>query len=212
VSGVQHGARAGLEVLHDVRARSRVPVRQTHAGIALLGVLAACGDAPRETPADTALAPPSASDTSRSDTGVRITGHIVDTGTGSAPVRGVSLVLVADSASGDYIFNRRGTCFTCHGQNGAGMSNLGPDLRDATWLHGDGSFRSILRVINEGVAVPKASPIGMPSFEGRLPEAERYQVAAYVFSLSHPGSVVVDTTAADTLSPFTLPPSANPPR
>ena len=92
------------------------------------------------------------------------------------------------------------------------MPNLGPDLRDATWLNGDGSFRSILRVINEGVAVPKASPIGMPSFEGRLSEAQRHQVAAYVFSLSHPGSVVIDTTTVpvDTLSPFTLPPPANP--
>ena len=94
------------------------------------------------------------------------------------------------------------------------MPNLGPDLRDAAWLHGDGSFRAILRVIREGVAVPKASPIGMPSFEGRLAEPQLYQVAAYVFSLSHPGSVVLDTTTApvDTLSPFTLPAAANPPR
>jgi hypothetical protein len=94
------------------------------------------------------------------------------------------------------------------------MASLGPDLRDATWLHGDGSFRSILRVIREGVAAPKASPIGMPSFEGRLSAAQVYRVAAYVFSLSHPGSVVLDTTGTpvDTLSPFTLPAAANPPR
>jgi cytochrome c oxidase cbb3-type subunit 3 len=129
-------------------------------------------------------------------------------------VRDVSLVLVADSVSGEIIFNQRGTCFTCHGERGGGMPNLGPDLRDPTWLHGDGSFRSILRVIDEGVAVPKASPIGMPSFEGRLSESQRYHVAAYVYSLSHPGSVVMDTMTVpvDTLSPFTLPAPANPPR
>jgi mono/diheme cytochrome c family protein len=204
-----------VEVLHDVRTRSRVRVRGSRARIALLGVLAGCGDAPRETPADTALLPPSASDTLRPETtAVAITGSVVDTATASTTARDVSLVLISDSASGDTIFNRRGTCFTCHGDRGTGMANLGPDLRDATWLQGDGSFRSILRVINEGVAVPKASPIGMPSFVGRLSERQRYQVAAYVFSLSHPGSVVIDTTTAsgDTLSPFTLPPPAIPPR
>jgi cytochrome c oxidase cbb3-type subunit 3 len=123
-------------------------------------------------------------------------------------------VLVADSAAGDSIFNRRGTCFTCHGERGVGMASLGPDLRDTTWLHGDGSFASILRVITDGVAVPKASPIGMPAFVGRLSTVERYRVAAYVFSLSHAGSVAVDTTTMpfDTLSPFSVPVPAVPPR
>jgi mono/diheme cytochrome c family protein len=188
-------------------------VRETLALLAIGGVLA-CGDAPRETPADTALATPVAGDTAAADTAARDTGTIVDTGAASTPVRDVSLVLAADSASGGIIFNRRGTCFTCHGERGIGMPSLGSDLRDDTWLHGDGSFRSILRVISEGVAVPKASPIGMPSFEGRLSETERYRVAAYVFSLSHPGVVVMDTTRslADTLSVFTLPRSSNPPR
>jgi mono/diheme cytochrome c family protein len=196
-----------------VWTRSRVHVRETLALIAL-GAVLACGDAPRETPADTALATPVSTDTSAGETGVRITGQIIDTGSAPAPLRDVLIVLAADSASGDTIFNRRGTCFTCHGERGIGMPSLGSDLRDDTWLHGDGSFRSILRVISEGVAVPKASPIGMPSFEGRLSETERYRVAAYVFSLSHPGVVVMDTTRslADTLSVFTLPRSSNPPR
>jgi mono/diheme cytochrome c family protein len=189
-------------------------VREKLALIALLGAVAGCGDAPRETPADTALATPISGDTSAGATGVSITGRIVDTGLASTPVRDVLLVLAADSASGDTIFNRRGACFTCHGERGVGMPNLGPDLRDNTWLHGDDSFRSILRVITEGVAVPKASPIGMPSFEGRLSETERYRVAAYVFSLSHPGAVVTDTTTSsvDSLSVFIIPPSSNPPR
>jgi mono/diheme cytochrome c family protein len=201
-----------LEVLHDVWTRNRVHVREKLALIALLGAVAGCGDAPRETPADTALATPGAGDTAARDTGTGDTGTVVDTGAASTPVREVLLVLAADSASGDAIFNRRGTCFTCHGERGVGMPSLGPDLRDDTWLNGDGSFRSILRVIDEGVAVPKASPIGMPSFEGRLSETERYRVAAYVFSLSHPGAVVMDTTTSDTLSVFTLPPSPNQPR
>ena len=175
--------------------------------------MTACGDAPRETPADTALAPPTVDSTAAHDS-IASPRDTTDSASASTEIRDVALVLVSDSASGDTIFNRRGTCFTCHGQYGAGMANLGPDLRDGTWLHGDGSFRSILRTIRGGVAVPKASPIGMPAFEGRLSERQLYQAAAYVFSLSHPGSVVFDTTTvpADTLSPFTLPAAANPPR
>ena len=203
-----------MEVLHDVRTRSRVCVRISLAVTSLVAALAACGDAPRETPADTALAPPSSAESTGARDSNAVPANTTDTASASAEVRAISLVLASDSAAGDTIFNRRGTCFTCHGQYGAGMANLGPDLRDGTWLHGDGSFRSILRVIRSGVAVPMASPIGMPSFEGRLSEAQLYHVAAYVFSLSHPGAVVVDTTTApaDTLSPFTLPAAANPPR
>lgn len=201
-----------MEVLYDVRTRSRVRVRISLAAASLLAALTACGDAPRETPADTALAPPTGSDSGRDS--IALPSDTTDTASASAEVTDVTLVLVSDSAAGDTIFNRSGTCFTCHGQYGAGMPNLGPDLRDDEWLHGNGTFRSILRVIREGVAVPKASPIGMPSFSGRLSEAQMYRVAAYVFSISHPGSVVFDTTtvSVDTLSPFTLPSAANPPR
>jgi len=201
-----------VEVLYDLRTRSRVRVRIWLAAASLFATLTACGDAPRETPADTALAPPTGSDSTRDS--IALPRDTTDTASASAEVSDVTLVLVSDSAAGDTIFNRSGTCFTCHGQYGAGMSNLGPDLRDDTWLHADGTFRSILRVIREGVAVPKASPIGMPSFSGRLSEAQMYRVAAYVFSISHPGSVVFDTTTVpvDTLSPFTLPSAVNPPR
>jgi mono/diheme cytochrome c family protein len=189
-------------------------VRRALALTSLAVSLTACGDAPRETPADTALTPPSDSDSATTRDTVPSDPDTTDSASAVAEMPAVSFVLVGDSAAGDSIFNRRGTCFTCHGQRAAGMANLGPNLRDAEWLHGDGSFRSILRVIREGVAVPKASPIGMPSFDGRLSDRQLYHVAAYVFSLSHPGSVVLDTTTApvDTLSPFALPAAANPPR
>ncbi|HZO19667.1 MAG TPA: c-type cytochrome [Gemmatimonadaceae bacterium] len=203
-----------MEVLYDVRTRSCLCVRQAFSRIALLGLMAACGDAPREMPADTAIAPPGVGDT-LSDT-ARFAGADTtrDSANASTPVSDVSFVLLADSAAGDSIFNRSGTCFTCHGQYGGGLTSLGPNLRDSVWLHADGSYRSIFRVITQGVAVPKASPIGMPSFEGRLSEMQRRQVAAYVFSLSHPGSVATDTTTArtDSLSPFLIPVPANPPR
>jgi mono/diheme cytochrome c family protein len=203
-----------VEVLHDVRTRSRVRVRIPLATISAVIVMTACGDAPRETPADTALASPSSADSVMPQDSVGVPRDTLDSASAFADVPDVRVVLAADSAAGDSIFNRRGTCFTCHGQYGTGMPSLGADLRDATWLHSDGSFRAILRTIRDGVAVPKASPIGMPSFQGRLSEAELRHVAAYVFSLSHPGSVVLDTTTVplDTLSPFTLPAAVSPPR
>jgi mono/diheme cytochrome c family protein len=182
--------------------------------LALVSAIAACGEAPRETPADTALAPPSGDDTTAMPPDTSVPRDTTDSAAASADIPSISLVLVADSAAGDSIFNRRGTCFTCHGERGVGMANLGPDLRDNTWLHGDGSFAAILRVITDGVAVPRASPIGMPAFIARLSHVERYRVAAYVFSLSHPGAVVTDTTTIpfDTLSPFSVPVPAVPPR
>ena len=188
----------------------RIPL----AAISAVVVMTACGDAPRETPADTALAPPSSADSVVPRDSLGAPGDTADSASAAADVPDVLVVLAADSAAGDSIFNRRGTCFTCHGQYGTGMPNLGPDLRDQTWLHSDGSFRAILRIIRGGVAVPKAAPIGMPSFEGRLSDAELHRVAAYVFSLSHPGSVVLDTTTVplDTLSPFTRPAAVSPPR
>lgn len=203
-----------MEVLYDVRTRSRVRVRIALTATSLLAALTACGDAPREMPADTALAAPSTVDSTGTRDSTTVSRDTPDSASATTALGDVSLVLIADSAAGDTIFNRRGTCFTCHGQYGAGMPSLGPDLRDGTWLHGDGSFRSTLRVIREGVAVPRAAPIGMPSFEGRLSSRQLHQVAAYVFSLSHPGSVVFDTTTApvDSLSSFTVPPAANPPR
>lgn len=202
-----------MEVLHDVRTRSCFCVRQAFSRIALLGLMAACGDAPRETPADTAIAPPGAGDTLSDTTRLAAADTTRDSANASTLVPDVSFVLLADSAAGDSIFNRSGTCFTCHGQYGGGLTNLGPSLRDDVWLHADGSYRSIFRIITEGVAVPKASPIGMPSFEGRLSETQRHRVAAYVFSLSHAGSVVTDTTTrTDSLSPFLIPVPANPPR
>jgi mono/diheme cytochrome c family protein len=179
----------------------------------LLGALVACGDAPRETPADTALAMPQEDTTLGVRDTLALAADTTDSAAATSPARPIAFVLAADSASGDSIFNRRGTCFTCHGGFGAGMPNLGPNLRDAEWLHGDGSFNEILRIITEGVTVPKASPIGMPAFESRLSDTARYRVAAYVYAISHPGSTMLDTTTVapfDSLSPFSLPDSASP--
>jgi mono/diheme cytochrome c family protein len=108
-------------------------------------------------------------------------------------------VLAADSVAGDSLFRGRGRCFTCHGGNATGLPNLGPDLRDAEWLHGDGSVRFIQSAILAGISSPSRTPIGMPSFASQLSEADAFRIAGYVFSLSHPGVTVKDTTRTDSL-------------
>ena len=105
--------------------------------------------------------------------------------------RGV--VLRADSAMGDALFHGAGQCMTCHGDAAEGITNLGPNLRDSVWLHGDGSVGFIQRIILTG-AVPKEMPVVMPAFATRLSALEAFRIAAYVYTLSHPGAVVDDTT------------------
>ncbi|MGH7662860.1 MAG: c-type cytochrome [Gemmatimonadaceae bacterium] len=105
---------------------------------------------------------------------------------------GPPVILVADSAAGDSLFHGIGRCMTCHAGGGAGVASLGSSLRDEEWQYGSGSITSIRRVILEG-AVPANAPVIMPAFASRFTALQAYQVAAYVYALSHPGAVVADT-------------------
>jgi cytochrome c oxidase cbb3-type subunit 3 len=65
-------------------------------------------------------------------------------------------------------------CNTCHA-NGGG--DIGPPLMDETWIYG-GAPRNIFASIVEG------RPNGMPSFRGKIPDAQAWQIVAYVRSMS----------------------------
>lgn len=90
-------------------------------------------------------------------------------------------------ALGDSIFHGQvagGTCFTCHGQGGTG-GPIGPNLADAEWLHGDGSYDFIVGIVTSGVSSPKQYPGIMPPMGGAALTPEQVgAVAAYVSSLS----------------------------
>jgi mono/diheme cytochrome c family protein len=134
--------------------------------------------------------------------------------TDSATVTAPTFVLLADSAEGDVLYRRKGKCLSCHGLNGKGLEGLGANLQDSLWLHGDGSFSFIQRTIVEGIARPKVSPTVMPSFATALAPEEVYRIAAYVYTLSHPGVALADTTraATDTIPRTdTIPPPVPPP-
>ena len=65
-------------------------------------------------------------------------------------------------------------CNGCHSMGGGGM---GPALMDGNWLYG-GKPEEVFSTITAG------RPNGMPSFRGRIPDFQIWQLAAYVRSMS----------------------------
>jgi cytochrome c oxidase cbb3-type subunit 3 len=64
-------------------------------------------------------------------------------------------------------------CNGCHANGGGGM---GPPLMDEKWIYGS-EIENIVSTIREG------RPNGMPSFRGRIPDDQIWQIAAYVRSM-----------------------------
>jgi mono/diheme cytochrome c family protein len=94
-------------------------------------------------------------------------------------------VTPAAIAKGDTIFHKTGLCYACHGSNAEGT--VGPNLTDAEWLQGDGSYEMIVATVTSGIPAEKAKKgIPMPPKGGSsITEDEVKAVAAYVYSLSH---------------------------
>jgi cytochrome c oxidase cbb3-type subunit III len=65
-------------------------------------------------------------------------------------------------------------CVGCHFHGGGG---IGPPLMDAKWIYGS-EPQNIYETIVEG------RPNGMPSFRGKIPEEQIWEIVAYVRSLS----------------------------
>ena len=86
-------------------------------------------------------------------------------------------------AQGKKLFGGDGLCFSCHGPEAKGL--VGPDLTDATWLIGKGTFEEIVARILEGVPANKSkSGVVMPPKGGtNLKDEQVRAVAAYVWSL-----------------------------
>jgi cytochrome c oxidase cbb3-type subunit 3 len=67
-------------------------------------------------------------------------------------------------------------CSQCHGQLGEG--NIGPNLTDEYWLHGQGALLDIYDVVSNGVPAK-----GMLAWKNQLRAAELLVVSAYVGTL-----------------------------
>ena len=75
-------------------------------------------------------------------------------------------------------------CSGCHANGGGGS---GPALMDDVWIYGS-SVENIAASIREG------RPNGMPTFRGKIPEDQIWQIAAYVRALG--GFVASDVASA----------------
>src|SRR6266487_4198558 len=65
-------------------------------------------------------------------------------------------------------------CVSCHFHGGGG---IGPALMDDQWIYGSAP-ENIYAAIVEG------RPNGMPSFRGKIPDPQVWQIVAYVRSMS----------------------------
>ena len=84
--------------------------------------------------------------------------------------------------------------YNCNGCHANGGGDKGPALMDAHWIYG-GQPAQIVATILEG------RPNGMPSFAGRIPEDQVWQIAAYVRSMSGQLRTDVAPSRGDSLSP-----------
>jgi cytochrome c oxidase cbb3-type subunit 3 len=76
--------------------------------------------------------------------------------------------------AGATIFGTR--CAACHSEKGQG--NIGPNLTDTAWIHGQGRLMDIYQTVADGV-----SSKGMPAWQRQLSPTELRQVVAFVGSL-----------------------------
>jgi cbb3-type cytochrome c oxidase subunit III len=86
---------------------------------------------------------------------------------------------------GKEIFTKQGLCYACHGQEGKGL--VGPNLTDATWIHGKGTYEEIIGIVTKGITKEEAKGgVPMPAKGGSsISDDDVKAVAAYVYSLSH---------------------------
>jgi mono/diheme cytochrome c family protein len=87
-------------------------------------------------------------------------------------------------AQGETLYGSTGNCHACHGPNGVG-SPIGPGLNDQDWIHIDGSFEDLVRIIANGVPQPARYPAAMPARGGGpITDEQVRQIAAYVYVIS----------------------------
>ena len=100
--------------------------------------------------------------------------------------------------TGKHLFQQY-NCSGCHSNGGGGM---GPDLMDDVWIYG-GRLEQIHQTLVDG------RPNGMPSWGGKVPDEQLWQLAAYVRSMSLPQTLAAQTGATPSQTPAPLPPEVN---
>lgn len=86
-------------------------------------------------------------------------------------------------------------CSGCHSNGGGGM---GPDLMDDAWIYG-GRLEQIHQTLVDG------RPNGMPSWGGKVPDEQLWQLSAYVRSMSLPHTLAAQTDNTPSQTPAPVP-------
>jgi cytochrome c oxidase cbb3-type subunit III len=86
-------------------------------------------------------------------------------------------------------------CSGCHSNGGGGM---GPDLMDDVWIYG-GRLEQIHQTLVQG------RPNGMPSWGGKVPDEQLWQISAYVRSMSLPQTLAAQTDNTPSQTPAPVP-------
>lgn len=89
-------------------------------------------------------------------------------------------------------------CSGCHSNGGGGM---GPALMDGQWIYG-GRLEQIHQTLVEG------RPNGMPSWGGKIPDKQLWQISAYVRSMSLPQTLQANNGTTPSQEPAAVPRSA----
>ncbi|MDB6092114.1 MAG: cytochrome c class [Gammaproteobacteria bacterium] len=90
-------------------------------------------------------------------------------------------------------------CSGCHSNGGGGM---GPSLMDDEWIYG-GRLEQIHQTLVEG------RPNGMPSWGGKVPDEQLWQLAAYVRSMSLPATLAAQNGSTPSQAPAPVPREAD---
>jgi mono/diheme cytochrome c family protein len=96
---------------------------------------------------------------------------------------------VTDSAIawGKALFHGSANCSACHGEGGRG-TEYGPNITGALWLHGPGTYESLIEQVKHGVPASRSAtgqPMPMRGWT-TMSDDDVKAVAAYVWSISHP--------------------------
>jgi cytochrome c oxidase cbb3-type subunit III len=97
----------------------------------------------------------------------------VGSGAAAKPARNAAEENAYAVAQGKRLFTWY-NCVGCHAHGGGGS---GPALMDDKWLYGP-------EPANVYTSIVEGRPNGMPAFNGRIPEAQLWQLVAYVRSMS----------------------------
>jgi len=88
-------------------------------------------------------------------------------------------------------------CSGCHSNGGGGMA---PALMDNEWIYGD-RLEQIHQTLVEG------RPNGMPAWGNKIPDAQLWELAAYVRSMSLPQTLAAQTGGTPSQTPAPVPAS-----